>query len=133
MTQIHTLRIKFPHRVIVKAPGLLPMMYTFRELADELDLPPSTLRDWVKRGAPHERDAHMHLWIDGQAFARWINQMCKRTSKKSMGKDEAYCVRCNQAVRPLNPKRRAISGKLGHLTGTCPQCGSQVQRGVRYG
>ena len=32
MTQIHTPRIKFPHRVIVKAPGLLPMMYTFREL-----------------------------------------------------------------------------------------------------
>jgi hypothetical protein len=30
MTQIYTPSIKFPHRVIVKAPGLLPMMYTFR-------------------------------------------------------------------------------------------------------
>lgn len=29
-------RIKLSHRVIVKSPGLLPMPYTVRELADEL-------------------------------------------------------------------------------------------------
>ena len=133
MTQIHTPQIKLPHRVIVKAPGLLPMYYTFRELTEELGLPPSTLRDWLQRGAPHERDARMHVWINGRAFAEWVNQMRKRTGQKRMGSDEAYCVRCNQAVHLINPERRAIAGKLGHLTGQCPQCGSQVQRGVRYG
>jgi hypothetical protein len=36
-------------------------------------------------------------------------------------------------ILPLNPTQRAISGKLVHLTGHCPLCGSQVQRGLRHG
>lgn len=45
-------RIKLPHQVIVKAPGLLPMLYTVRGLAEELGMPERTLRDWLVRGAP---------------------------------------------------------------------------------
>jgi Tfp pilus assembly protein PilV len=40
-------RFKIPHLVIVKAPGLLPMQYTAQELAEELSISESTLRDWL--------------------------------------------------------------------------------------
>jgi len=30
---------KIPHSAIVKAPGLLPMLYTLREMSDELGVP----------------------------------------------------------------------------------------------
>jgi hypothetical protein len=36
-------------------------------------------------------------------------------------------------ILPLNPTQRAIRGKLVHLTGQCPLCGNQVQRGLRHG
>jgi hypothetical protein len=65
-------RIKLPHLVIVKAPGLLPMLYMVRELADELSMPERTLRDWLLHGAPHTRDRLGHIWINGQAFAAWV-------------------------------------------------------------
>lgn len=71
-------RIKLPHSVIVRSPGLLPVLYTVRELAEEIVIPERTLRDWLIHGAPHTRDRLNHIWIDGQAFAGWVNHMCKR-------------------------------------------------------
>jgi uncharacterized membrane protein YcfT len=32
-------KIKIPHKVIIRAPGLLPMLYTLNELASALDIP----------------------------------------------------------------------------------------------
>ena len=45
-------RICLPHSVIVRAPILLPMLYTIPELAQELRTPERTLRDWLAAGAP---------------------------------------------------------------------------------
>jgi len=47
------IKVKLPHNVIVKAPGLLPMMYTLREITEHLELPMSTLRNWFKAGVPY--------------------------------------------------------------------------------
>jgi hypothetical protein len=60
---------RISHAVIVKAPGLLPMLYSPSELEEELGVPARTIRDWLKSGLPHERDAGGHIWINGQAFA----------------------------------------------------------------
>jgi hypothetical protein len=42
-----THHVSLPHTVIVRAPGLLPMLYRPAELADDLEIPESTLRDWL--------------------------------------------------------------------------------------
>jgi len=66
-------RTRLPHQVIVQAPGLLPMLYTLREISTELGVPESTLRDWLDAGAPHHQDDRNHLWINGERFAAWVN------------------------------------------------------------
>jgi excisionase family DNA binding protein len=63
-----------PHSVIVRAPGLLPMLYKVRELAQELETSRRTIRRWARRGMPHERDGRNHIWINGEEFAQWCNR-----------------------------------------------------------
>ena len=93
-----------PHSVIVRAPGILPMLYKVRELAKELDIPERTLRDWLKNGAPHERDSRKCIWINGVEFAHWVQAQLKKKNKCKLNDDEAYCLRCNKAVRLEDPK-----------------------------
>lgn len=126
-------RIKLPHQVIVKAPGLLPMYYTVRELARELDMPERTLRDWLARGAPHSRDNRQHIWIDGQEFAGWVEKQRLKKKRVKLADDEAYCLRCNFGVKLVDPKTIPIRGKLIHIRGICPNCGCVIQRGGRRG
>ena len=70
-----SLKLHLPHAVIVKAPGLLPMLYRLGELAEELEISPRVVREWMDKGLPYTRDAHGHLWINGQQFAEWVNQL----------------------------------------------------------
>ena len=150
-------RMKIPHLVIVRAPGLLPMLYTLRELGEELDIPMSTLRDWLQAGAPYERDNRNHLWVNGESFAAWIKTQQKpRPHRKletgegycmhcnqithtahiepqtSCLPGEGYCMHCNQITRLVSPEVRHIKGKLIHIKGKCPQCGHTINRGGRY-
>ena len=69
--------IKFPHSVIAKTPYILPMKYKVSELAEELRIPDRTLRDWLKRGAPHERDSRNHIYIVGPDFAAWVAKVAR--------------------------------------------------------
>lgn len=127
---------KIPHQVIVKAPRLLPMLYTAREMAEELALPEGTLRDWFLRGAPHTRDARNHLWVHGRHFADWIEEQRKsrrRRADRKLQEGEGYCLRCNQIVFMIDPVVRHIKGKLYHTKGRCPDCGCTINRGGRYG
>ena len=129
-------RFKIPHMVIVKAPGLLPMQYTAHEMADELHIPETTLRDWFLRGAPHTRDEHNHLWVSGQEFSAWVEEQRKSKQHRSHRKlkdGEGYCLRCNQVVEMIDPIVRHIKGKLYHTKGKCPVCGCTINRGGRYG
>ena len=61
----NTSNCRISRNVLIKAPGLLPMLYTPREIAEDLDVPETTLRDWLNHGAPHSRDESNHIWIDG--------------------------------------------------------------------
>jgi len=47
--EVNRRRTKLPHAVIIKAPGLLPMLYTPREICEELGVAESTLRDWLQK------------------------------------------------------------------------------------
>lgn len=132
MSQVNSYpRIKLPHTVIVKAPGLLPMLYTVRELADELSMPERTLRDWLLHGAPHTRDRLGHIWVNGQTFADWVLSQRKKAPGPRLKPNEGYCLFCNRIVIVLNPTRRSSAGKLVYIQGLCPHCNGKVSRGAR--
>jgi hypothetical protein len=124
-------RIKLPHVVIVKSPGLLPMMYTVREIAAAIAIPERTLRDWLGNGAPHHPDPQGRIWIVGTEFALWVEENRKPKKDIKMSENQAYCLRCRLAVDLLSPNTRHIRGKLTLTTGQCPHCKSTIHRGGR--
>ena len=125
-------KLKIPHDAIVRAPGLLPMMYKTRELADELGVDQKTITRWAQNGAPHERDGKGHIWIHGHLFASWIESQRKSRSRKVLLRDHGYCFGCHQIVKMEDIIERR-SAKLILLTGICPYCGRKVNRGSSDG
>jgi len=123
-------RTKLPHNVIIKAPGLLPMLYTPREICEELDIAESTLRDWLQIDVPHQRDNRNRIWINGEEFARWVNNQRKTKATNKLNEDEAYCLRCNQVSKLLSPQIQPIKGNLVLIKGTCANCGAVINRGA---
>ena len=123
-------RTKLPHNVIIKAPGLLPMLYTPREICEELDIAESTLRDWLQIDVPHQRDNRNRIWINGEEFARWVNNQRKPKVTNKLNEDEAYCLRCNQVSKLLAPQIQPIKGNLVLIKGTCANCGAVINRGA---
>ncbi len=123
-------RTKLPHNVIIKAPGLLPMLYTPREICEELDIAESTLRDWLQIDVPHQRDNRNRIWINGEEFARWVNNQRTPKVTNRLNEDEAYCLRCNQVSKLLSPQIQPIKGNLVLIKGTCANCGAVINRGA---
>ena len=123
-------RTKLPHNVIIKAPGLLPMLYTPREIYEELDIAESTLRDWLQIDIPHQRDNRNRIWINGEEFARWVKNQRKPKATNKLNDDEAYCLRCNQVSKLLSPQIQPIKGNLVLIKGTCANCGAVINRGA---
>ena len=122
---------KIPHRAIVRAPGLLPMLYKTTELAEDLDVPPTMVKTWMRHGLPHQRDARNHLWLIRTDVAQWIEE--KRTERRGpkLKTGEGFCLRCSKAVRLLNPTRHT-SAKRTLISGSCPKCGTTVNRGRKH-
>ena len=108
------------------------MLYTPSELADELGLTAPAIRDWLDRGLPHQRDERGRLWINGVAFAAWLEQARRSGRPRSLAKGEAYCLKCRRPVKPADSVCR-VNGKSTVLSGFCPQCGTAVFRGARRG
>ncbi len=123
-------RTKLPHNVIIKAPGLLPMLYTPREICEELDIAESTLRDWLQIDVHHQRDNRNRIWINGEEFARWVNNQRKPKVTNKLNEDEAYCLRCNQVSKLLSPQIQPIKGNLVLIKGSCANCGAVINRGA---
>jgi hypothetical protein len=132
-TEVHAIApVKLPHAVIVRAPGLLPMLYTPVELERELTVPARTVREWVGRGLPHHRDERGYLWLDGRQVAAWVKAVSQPRPRQLLKEDEAYCFHCRQAVPLVNPIRQT-RGKQLLLQGVCPQCQHRIYRGGRHG
>ncbi len=124
--------IKVPHSVIVKLPGLLPMAYAPSELEAELGITSRTIREWIPKGLPYQRDSQGHIWINGKEFAGWLNTMRRRRQRQPLEPDEAYCFRCNRPVKMENPSQQ-YHGKQVLLSATCSHCGHSIHRGGRNG
>jgi hypothetical protein len=123
--------VKLPHNVIVKAPGLLPMAYMVSELTEELGVPDSTLRDWLKQGAPHQKDGRNHIWINGEDFARWVQEQKKPEPTRKLADNEAYCMHCRAITPLIEPETHLVKGQLIHIKGKCVFCGKTINRGGR--
>jgi len=128
--QAKTRRNKLPQLVIVRSPGLLPMLYSPRELSEELGIAESTLRDWLQTDVPHQRDHRNRIWINGESFAAWVNQQRKPKSIPKLSEDEAYCLHCKQVSRLLSPQIQPVKGNLVLIKGTCSNCGNSINRGA---
>jgi hypothetical protein len=124
-------RIHMPHNVIVRSPGLLPMLYRVYELATELGIPERTLRDWLIAGAPFTHDKGEPIWINGKDFATWVVTQRKVKRDRKLKDDQAYCLRCNDVIEIVNPEVIHVKGKLINIKGTCPICGTIINRGGR--
>ena len=125
-------QINLPHGVIIKAPGLLPMLYKPAELAAELGIPARTLGDWLKGGIPHQRDQRNHIWINGHEFIVWVREnQSHKTIYRKLKDNEGFCFRCNRVVIMESKKVKIVKGNLIHISGTCPICRGKVSRGGR--
>lgn len=125
------INLKIPHRVIVRASGLLPMMYTLKELASALDMPYNTLRGWLSTGLPHERDENGRIWTNGELFPPWVRDQRKEKTHRELASDEGFCMSCKQARRIENPKIFHIKGKIKQIRGSCPVCHHTIYRGIK--
>ncbi len=108
------------------------MLYRPSELAEELDVAPATVRDWVEKGLPHQRDQRGHLWIDGRQIIEWVNAVRQQPQKPKLGHDEPYCFRCRRSVELRDPVAQQ-HGKQVLLSSSCPHCGGTINRGGRIG
>ena len=120
----------FPHAVIIRAPGLLPMLYTPTELEEDLRVPARTVREWIKKGMPHQRDVRGHILIDGSQFAEWVRSHRRVRASRRLADNEAYCLQCRKFVVLQNPTQVG-EGRRGLLKGICPECGRTMHRGYR--
>ena len=123
-------RVHLSHSVIVKSPGLLNMLYAVSDLANDLSVPESDVRNWLTAGAPHQVNADNQPWINGREFFQWVEtQRKQRISGHKLADNEAYCFRCRTAVKLVSPDQHALQGKLILNKGKCPNCGCTINRG----
>jgi hypothetical protein len=132
MTSTPPFRPRLTHHVIVKAPGLLPMLYRPSELSEEFGVDVSTIRDWVQAGLVHSRDEAGHIWINGRDMACWVEVQRKQAIRPPLADDQAFCLRCRKAVQVVEPKS-ARRGRQRVWQGRCAECGAVVNRGLRNG
>jgi hypothetical protein len=100
--------------------GLLDMMYTPRELADEIGVNVDRVyMVYVPGGCPHERDDKRHIWINGKAFRAWFEEIY---AKRSLEPGQAFCRTCKRAVDIVEPIRKR-KDKLIYDLCICPHCG----------
>lgn len=110
--------------------GLLDMLYSISELADELKISRDTVyRTLIPAGLPHVKDDTGRLWVHGPAAAAWILDQ-KRKVKRTLTPDEFLCLHCRQVVTPDPASRTtSTSGRFHYLKAVCPQCGTTVCKG----
>jgi len=60
--------------VMVRAVGLLPVMYQTRQLAEELGITQQLMVQWVRLGASHTRDRSGKVWINGVVFGNCVDR-----------------------------------------------------------
>ncbi len=120
-------------RTVLRLSNLLDMRYRPAELAGEIGVSLSTIyKAFLPAGAPCERDAKRNIWIVGKAFRIWAleYQRAEREGRPrfELADGQAWCMKCNQPVTMLEPKKRGKAGGAVVYSGKCSNCGAKVNR-----
>ena len=108
-----------------KAKRLLDMMYTPRELSEEIGVSLQQIhRVYIPLGCPHTKDRRGRILINGEAFKDWVIDIYK---KKKLNANQAFCVSCKKIVQITDPKITS-KGNLIYQLSKCPLCGKNVTR-----
>jgi len=108
-----------------KLKGLFNMLYTPRELADEIEINIDKIYNvYIRLGCPNERDQRKHILINGKAFANWYSL---NFSKTVLAPDETFCKTCRMAVKIIQPVEQT-KNKLTYALSICPTCGRQLTK-----
>ena len=100
--------------------GLFDMMYTPRELAEEIGINKNKIYlIYIPFGCPHERDNRNHILINGEEFAKWYSETY---TKIRLANDETFCKTCKKPVEIYQPRDGKKNG-LYFILSTCPICG----------
>ncbi len=119
------------HAHIVKLGRLLNMMYKPSEIAEEIGVAQDTVyRSYLPAGLPHVRDEQGNVWIHGPAFIAWAKETItkRKSQRKGLPDNHAWCMKCNQPVPIQNPKIKPINRYLELVQGKCPTCRCTVNR-----
>ena len=121
-----------PRHAKLRASGLLDMLYTPAELAEDLGIEKRAVYErLIPAGLPHTKDGDGRVWIHGPEAARWILES-GRVGKVPLAENEVYCMRCQRAVPLIDPKRiRSKAINVSFLKSTCPVCGAAVYKGTK--
>jgi hypothetical protein len=104
---------------------LLNMMYSPRELAVEISISVDRVyMVYLPGGCPQERDEKRHIWINGQLFRMWFEEIY---AKRKLRPGETFCKTCKQAVLIVNPVRKQKEGLIFDVS-KCPICGRGLVR-----
>ena len=108
-----------------KVKSLLNMIYTPKELAEEIGINQEQVyRVYVPAGCPLKKDLRGRISINGKEFKKWYEE---NYQKRSLEKDQAYCVSCKKVVAVVSPER-VQKGNLIYNVSICPGCGNKVVR-----
>lgn len=108
-----------------KVKGLLNMLYTPKELSEEIGISlDQVYRVYVPAGCPNIKDHRGRILINGKEFKAWFKETYK---KRSLEKNQAYCVSCKKAVEITNPERIKDGNNIYSMS-ICPLCGKKVTR-----
>ncbi|MDO9300776.1 MAG: hypothetical protein Q7T89_05305 [Anaerolineales bacterium] len=108
-----------------KLKGLFDMMYTPRELAQEICIHVNQVYSvYIPLGCPLERDQRNHILINGKAFSGWYSSVYVKLRLKE---DETFCKSCKQGVKIFQPKEKTKGG-LVYVLSVCPHCGRNLTK-----
>ena len=119
--------IRLVYTAVQRLSRLLPMEYSPRELAEELEISVYQVRRALPAGCPHRREGN-RIWIVGTVFAEWYRSTQTRR-RHPMADDEAWCLSCRKPVAMVAPFDVVPRhGRAELVKGRCSICGSQVNR-----
>ncbi len=106
--------------------------YTVDEAAILYSVHKNTVRLWIKDGLPLI-DQKRPVLISGADLRQYLRN--KRVSNKRRCQPyEIYCVRCRTPKRPAGNMAdyEPLTADNGRLIGLCPDCGSIINRFVKF-
>ena len=122
-------RVKMTQTILTRAQTLQDFAYRSADLAAELGLHNTEIwrvREWCRRGLPHQHNPTGHVLINGRVFLGWAESMVKPRVRKKLPPGHMWCPGCNAPQPMQNPSFDTVHGRL-RRTAQCPHGHSMSQ------